>query len=239
MSLTLGTGPFGTSPAGRFNVEVPREGLIYVETLDRWIRARRGEETIVDSIQPRLVHEHGRLPVLWFPEDDVRLDRFPRDVVERRDLDLLAGLVSVRWDAVDEWLEEDEPIVGHVRDPYSRIDVRKTSRRVRVSLNGEVLAESDRAKVLYESGLRPRWYLPKEDVRMDLLKPSESRTTCAYKGHASYWSVGDEKDIVWTYREPLHDALPVKGMLCFYDERVELEAERQESPMSRPTSLSP
>ena len=239
MSLTFGSGPFGTSPAGRFNLEVPREGLVYVEALDRWIRARRGDETVVDSTRPRLAHEHGKLPVFWFPAEDVRLDLVPPEMVERSDLDMLEGLVSVRWDAADEWLDEDEPLLGHARDPYSRIDVRKTSRRVRISLNGEVLAETTRAKVLYEAGLRPRWYIPEEDVRMEALQPTDHRTTCAYKGHASYWSVGDEENVVWTYREPLHDALPVKDMLCFYDERVELEVERQESPTTRPASLSP
>ena len=239
MSLTVGTGPFGTSPAGRFNVEVPREGLVYVEPLDRWIRARRGGQAVVDSTRPRLVHEHGKLPVLWFPEEDVRLDQLAPATVERSDLDLLEGHVSVRWDAAEEWLDEDEPLLGHARDPYSRIDVRKTSRRVRVMVGGELVADSTRAKVLYEAGLRPRWYIPQEDVRMELLEPSDSRTTCAYKGHASYWSIGDEDDVVWTYRDPLHDALPVKDMLCFYDERVELEVERQESPTTRPTTLSP
>ena len=225
MSLTFGTGPFGTSPAGRFNSEVPRDGVVYVERLERWIRARRGDETVVDSTRPRLVHEHGKLPVFWFPEDDVRLDLAPAEAIHRSDEELLSGLVSLDWHTMDEWLDEDEPILGHARDPYSRIDVRSSSRRVRVSLEGQELADTTRAKVLYEAGLRPRWYIPEEDVRMELLEPSDTRTTCAYKGHASYWSLGGEKDVVWTYREPLHDALPVKDMLCFYDERVRLEVE--------------
>ena len=239
MSLTFGTGPFGTSPAGRFNVEVPREGVFYLERSPHWIRARRGGETVVDSTEPRLLHEHGKLPVFWFPEEDVRLDLVPDDAIERRNEELFSGLVSIRWDAMDEWLDEDEPLLGHARDPYSRIDVRETSRRVRVTIGGELVADTTRARVLYEAGLRPRWYIPEGDVRMELLEPSETRTTCAYKGHASYWSVGDQEDVVWTYREPLHDALPVKDMLCFYDERVELEVEPQAGPSSRPTSLSP
>jgi uncharacterized protein (DUF427 family) len=261
VSLTYGTGPFGQRPAGRFNREIPREGVLYVEELPRWVRARFAGQTVVDSKRPRLVHEHASLPVFHFAEKDVRMDllrpsgRMETDEVkgERELLSLevdgtvaeeagwrygegpLAGLLAFRWDAMDEWLEEDETLHGHARDPYSRIDVRDTSRQVRVSLDGEVLAETSRGKVLYEAGLPPRWYFPEEDVRMELLEPSDKQTTCAYKGHASYWSVGDEDDLVWTYRDPLHDALPVKDMLAFFNERVDLEidGEKQERPRTQ------
>jgi uncharacterized protein (DUF427 family) len=261
VSLTYGTGPFGQRPAGRFNLEIPREGVLYVEEMSRWVRARLAGETVVDSKRPRLVHEHARLPVFHFAEEDVRMDllrpsgRTEKDELkgERELLSLeadgevaedagwryrqgpLAGLLAFRWDAMDAWLEEDETLHGHARDPYSRIDVRDTSRHVRVSLDGELLAETTRGKVLYEAGLPPRWYFPEEDVRMDLLEPSDSQTTCAYKGHASYWSVGDEDDLVWTYRDPLHDALPVKDMLAFFNERVDLEVdeEKQERPLTQ------
>jgi uncharacterized protein (DUF427 family) len=113
--------------------------------------------------------------------------------------------------------------------------VRQTSRHVRVSLNGEVVADTRRAKVLFEAGLPPRWYIPREDVRMELLEDSDKQTTCAYKGFASYWSVGDEDDIAWTYLDPLQDALPVKGMVAFFNERVELEVdgEQQEQPQTQ------
>jgi uncharacterized protein (DUF427 family) len=258
VSLTYGTGPLGQHPAGRFNVDVPREGVLYVEELPRWVRVRFAGETVADARRPRLVHEHARLPFFAFAEEDVRAEllqptgRTESDEVKgERELisvavgdrtadaaaaryrdGVLAGLVSFDWDAMDEWLEEDEQLVGHARDPYSRIDVRPTSRHVRVSLDGEVLAETRRAKVLFEAGLPPRWYFPQEDVRMELLQVSDGRTTCAYKGHASYWSVGDEDDVVWTYREPLHDALPVKDMLAFFNERVDIEVDGE--PEERP-----
>jgi uncharacterized protein (DUF427 family) len=154
----------------------------------------------------------------------------------------LDGLIAFEWHAMDEWLEEDEEAVGHARDPYHRIDVRSTTRRVRVSVDGALLADSRRTKVLFETGLPPRWYFPPEDVRQDLLVQSDQRTTCAYKGHASYWSVevGDrlEDDLVWTYRRPLHDALEVRDMLAFFNERVDLEVdgeleERPRTPWSR------
>ena len=257
MSLTHGTGPFGVRPAGRFNFDAPREGVFYVEELERWVRGRLGGEAVVDSRHPRLLHEHGTLPVFVFVEDDVRpglLDptggtdtdevKGERDLLAVAGSDgaawrwldgELAGLVGFDWHAMDEWLDEDEPLLGHARDPYSRIDVRQTSRHVRVSLEGKLLADTRRAKVLYEAGLPPRWYIPEEDVRMELLEPNDGvQTTCAYKGHASYWNVGDVENVVWTYRDPEQDAMPVKDMLCFWNERVdiELDGEPQERPYS-------
>jgi uncharacterized protein (DUF427 family) len=231
MSLTHGSGPFGNRPAGRFNRDIDPDGLMYLEESPKWIRARLASETVVNSRHPRLLHEHNRLPVFWFPSEDVRMDLLG-DRARTSDEPMLEGLVTVDWDAMDEWLEEEEPLVGHARDPYSRIDVRETSRHVRVSIGGEAVAESRRAKVLFEAGLPPRWYFPREDVRMDVLEDSDKQTTCAYKGFASYWSVGDEDDIAWTYLDPLHDAQPVKGMIAFFNERVDLEVDGE--PVERP-----
>ncbi len=259
MSLTYGSGPFGQRPAGRFNREITADGLLYLEESPKWIRARFASQTVADSRRPRLLHEHARLPVFYFPREDVRMDALRPS--ERRDRDpvkgeqsfftlevgghvaedaawtfsgepLLEDLIGFEWAAMDEWLEEEEPLHGHPRDPYSRIDVRESSRRVRVSIGGEVVAETRRAKALFEAGLPPRWYLPREDVRMELLEDSDSQTTCAYKGFASYWSVGEEDDIAWAYEDPLHDALPVKGRVAFFNERVDLEIDGE--PQERP-----
>jgi uncharacterized protein (DUF427 family) len=154
----------------------------------------------------------------------------------------LEGLIAVDWNAMDEWFCEDEQLYGHPRDPYSRIDVYRTSRHVRVLLDGELLAETTRSSVLYETGLPPRYYIPAEDVRTDLLEPSSKRTRCAYKGSASYWSVrvGDElvDDLVWTYPDPDDDAKQVRDLLCFFNERIDLErdgelAERPHTQWSR------
>jgi uncharacterized protein (DUF427 family) len=234
MALMKGSSPFGTSPVGRFNREIDPNGLIYLEESPKWIRARLNGETVVDSKQVRMLHEHDRLPVFWFPREDVRTDLLG-DRVHESDEPMLEGLVTVDWDAVDEWLEEDEPLIGHPRDPYSRIDVRQTSRHVRVSIGGQTVAESTRTKVLFEAGLPERWYFPREDVRMELLEDSDRDTICAYKGHASYWSVGDEDDVAWTYLDPEQDALPVKGMVAFFNERVELEVdgEARERPQTQ------
>ena len=126
----------------------------------------------------------------------------------------------------DEWFEEDERIVGHPRDPFKRIDVRSSSRHVRIELDGQVLAESFRPMLLFETGLPTRYYLPREDVRMDLLRPTSTRTWCAYKGEATYWSLdlGDRtlEDLVWTYEAPLSDAGAVIDRVAFFNERVDI-----------------
>src|SRR6185436_3142993 len=110
-------------------------------------------------------------------------------------------------------------------DPYHRIDILDTSRHVRVSVNGEQVADTTRARALFETGLPTRWYVPREDVRMDLLEASDSRTGCAYKGYASYWSVGDEEDVVWSYPEPTREAERVRDYVAFFNERVDIEVD--------------
>jgi uncharacterized protein (DUF427 family) len=151
----------------------------------------------------------------------------------------LAGHVAFVWDELDEWFAEDEQLFGHPRDPYARIDVYPTSRRVRVLLDGEVLADTVRAKVLFESNLPPRYYLPADDVRTDLLAASPTRTRCAYKGSASYWHVRlgetEHDDLAWTYPEPQHDAEPVRDLIAFFNERVDIEVdgEQGERPVTQ------
>jgi uncharacterized protein (DUF427 family) len=121
-----------------------------------------------------------------------------------------------------EWREEDEPIVSHPHDPFSRIDVRSSSRHVRIETGGRLLAESSRPAVLFETMLPVRFYLPREDVTVRL-EPSDTATYCAYKGRASYFSVPEgPRDVAWTYREPLLDAEPVRDRICFFDERVDV-----------------
>ena len=147
----------------------------------------------------------------------------------------LNGYMAFYWNRMDEWFEEDEPAIVHARDPYHRIDILDTSRHVRVSIDGDVLADTTRARVLFETSLPPRWYVPREDVRMDLLEASHSSTGCAYKGYASYWSVGDEADVVWSYPAPTRDAERIRDYLAFFNERVDIEVdgELQERPMTQ------
>ncbi len=144
-------------------------------------------------------------------------------------IETLRDRVRFEWSAMDAWFEEDEEVFVHPRDPYTRIDVLRTSRRVRVHVRGTLLADSTRARMLIESGLPVRWYLPPEDVRTDLLEPSGTTTRCPYKGVASYWSVRLDghldRDIAWAYPQPGHDAEAVRGLLCFFDDRVDLAVE--------------
>ena len=151
----------------------------------------------------------------------------------------LAGHLAFYWEALDRWLEEDEEVFVHPRDPYHRVDVLDTSRHVVISVAGERVADTSRARVLLETGLPPRWYLPAEDVRTDLLEESETTTGCPYKGTASYRSLrlGErrDEDLVWTYAAPLRALEPIAGRLCFFDERVdvEIDGDLQERPRTR------
>jgi uncharacterized protein (DUF427 family) len=153
----------------------------------------------------------------------------------------LAGYIAFYHAAMDKWLEEEEEIDGHPKDPYHRIDVLNSSRHIKVSVNGEVVAETTRPKILFETGLPPRYYMPSEDVREELLVPSDSSSVCPYKGIASYWSVDANgetvEDLVWSYPEARRDAQKVEGLLCFFNERVDLEVdgdklERPKTPWS-------
>lgn len=133
----------------------------------------------------------------------------------------LAGYVVLDFDAFDAWYEEAERIVAHPREPYHDVDIRPSSRHIRVELDGRLLAESTRPTLAFETSLPTRFYLPREDIVADL-RPSTTTTYCAYKGEASYWSVEGLEDVAWTYREPLHDAGRLAGLVAFYDELVDI-----------------
>lgn len=139
----------------------------------------------------------------------------------------IAGYWAFYPEKMDRWLEEDDETVGHPRDPYHRVDVLASSRRVRVSLGGETVAETSRPMVLFETGLPPRYYVPPEDVRGDLLVPSATESVCPYKGVARYRSVavGERRveDAAWYYPEPFPEAGRVRDLLCFYGEKVDVE----------------
>ncbi|HEY2160759.1 MAG TPA: DUF427 domain-containing protein [Solirubrobacteraceae bacterium] len=147
----------------------------------------------------------------------------------------IKDLIAFYFDRMDHWFEEDEEIFVHPRDPYHRVDVIPTDRHVRVSLDGELLAESTRAVALFESNLPPRWYLPREDVLAEL-EPSDTVTRCPYKGTAGYYSVplSEGRDLLWFYADPFDEVRRIAGLVCFFNERVDLEldGERQERPDS-------
>lgn len=150
----------------------------------------------------------------------------------------LANYVILDFKGFDAWYEEDERTLAHPRDPFHRIDIVHSSRRVRVELDGQTLAESSSPYLLFETSLPVRYYLPRDDVRMELLRPSDTTTFCAYKGQASYWSLPEADDISWTYLAPLREASEVTGRLAFFNERVDLVVdgellERPITPWSR------
>lgn len=127
---------------------------------------------------------------------------------------------------MDAWFEEDEEVFTHPRDPYTRLDILPSSRHVRVEVDGMTIAESTSPRLLFETGLPVRYYLPKTHVRMDLLTASDTESHCPYKGQAEWWSVrvGDtvREDLAWSYRTPLPESQKISGLVAFYDEKVDI-----------------
>jgi uncharacterized protein (DUF427 family) len=269
MTLTIGTGPFGDQGEKTFNFEVqaPRDHVLYFEDSPRRVRVTFGGETVADSRHVKLLHEKGLLPVYYFPVEDVRMDlleptdhttycpykgdarywsvRVEDQVAENavwgypepiESSPPLAGYLAFYWRMMDHWYEEDEEVFVHPRDPYHRVDVLESSRHVRVSVDGEVVAETERPKILFETGLPPRYYIPPQDVREEVLAGSEKTTQCPYKGIASYYSVeaGGKRvdDLVWYYPNPIAAVQGIRDHLCFFNEKVDLEVdgEAQERP---------
>lgn len=129
----------------------------------------------------------------------------------------LAEYVVLDFKAFDEWFEEDERLVSHPREPYHRVDVRPSSRTVRVELDGVLIAESSRPTLVFETSLPTRFYLPREDIVADL-HASDLHTACAYKGHAIYYSVAGRDNFLWSYPQPLPEARALTGLVAFYDD---------------------
>ena len=150
----------------------------------------------------------------------------------------LAPYVLLDFAGFDEWYEEDERNLAHPRDPFHRVDIVHSSRSVRVEIDGIVMAESSSPYLLFEPPLPVRYYFSPDDVRTDLLEPSDLVTRCAYKGEAAYFSAPGSDDVAWCYRHPLRDSAEITGRIAFFNERVdvyvdgELE-ERAVTPWSR------
>lgn len=152
----------------------------------------------------------------------------------------LQDCLAFEWNKMDAWYEEDEQIFVHPRDPYKRVDVLSSKRHVRVVIDGETVADTRRPRLLFETNHPVRYYIPREDVRMDLLEPSATRSRCPYKGPASYWSVriGGKlhDDLVWGYMEPIAECPKIKGLLCFFAERgaeIYVDGEKIPTPKTK------
>lgn len=233
-----------------------------IEPSPRWVRAYCAGVAVADSQRVLLAFEPRRLPVYWFPRSDVRSDllsparqdngasgiarwnlrvgervvpnaawSYPNPGAERA---ALADHIAFYWSRMDAWFEEDDEVFVHPRDPYSRVDVLHSSRHVRVERDGYLLAESTRPRLLFETGLPTRYYLPRQDVRMELLEPSSTTTRCPYKGVASYWSlrVADlvVPDLVWSYEAPIPECAKIENLLCFFNERVDIVVDGEVQP---------
>jgi uncharacterized protein (DUF427 family) len=241
-----------------------KAGSVRIEPGRKRIRAYLDGQLVADTTSPFLVWEWPYYPTYYLPVSDLRAGLVPTGKTEhspsRGDgelydlkvgsataeaaaliypsspLEALRSLVRLDWNAMSEWLEEDEPVYVHPRDPYTRVDILASSRHVRVEVDGVTVAESSQPRILFETGLPPRYYMPLTDVRMDLLRPSDSQSKCPYKGTASYWSVdtgaGVHEDIVWIYRAPLPESQKIAGLACLYNEKVDLylDGELQERP---------
>ena len=130
---------------------------------------------------------------------------------------------AFEWPKMDQWMEEDEELFKHARDPFKRVDALPSKRHVRVVIDGQTVAETRRPHLVFETNHPVRYYIPQEDVRMNMLVPSATTSRCPYKGPASYWSVqiGGEifSDLVWGYMAPIPEIPKIKGLVCFFHER--------------------
>lgn len=234
----------------------------HIEPSAKRVRVLFGGEYIVDTRHAKLVWEKPFYPTYFFSTSDLSPsylressdnkecgtkvydlvvgDREARDAVtvftdQASDTKDLAGLLKIDFSAADVWFEEDERVYVHPKDPYKRVDVLQSSRHVRIVVNGVELASTNRPRLLFETGLRMRMYMPLTDVRVEFLRPSDTVTECPYKGVATYYNVqlpnGDvHKDIVWYYRTPQPECGQMAGCVAFYDEKVDVwvDGEKQE-----------
>jgi uncharacterized protein (DUF427 family) len=228
---------------------------VRIEQGGKRIRTYLGGELVADTTRPLLVWEKPYYPVYYFPESDVHLDLLTPTGETRRSpsrgdatlytvataaskaegaayrhldspVEELRDHVAFSWDAMGSWFEEDEEVYVHARDPHTRVDVLASSRHVEVVIDGVKVADSRSGRFLYETGLPARYYLPKTDVRMDLLEPTDLRTECPYKGVASYYDVviGEERheNVVWWYPFPAKESSGIAGLVSFYNEKVDI-----------------
>lgn len=208
---------------------------------------------IADTTRAKYVWEHPYYPQYYIPKDDTNVKSdgpaesgyqllTPPSSTQHKDTALLilqgplAGLIRFDFKAMDGWLEEDEPIYVHPKDPYKRVDVCRSSRAIKVAIDGEVVAESTWAMHLFETGLPTRYYLPQTAAKRNMLTPSQTITSCPYKGDANYYNVVvngmTHNDAIWWYKHPAVDVLPITGMFCFYNEKVDiwLDGKKLERP---------
>ncbi|WP_043639105.1 DUF427 domain-containing protein [Nonomuraea candida] len=245
-------------------MDVTNRGRVRVERTAKRVRTYLGGRAVADTTSALLVWEVPYYPTYYFPLKDVdesalKATGATKHSPSRGDavvytvtsgaaeavdaalaypdspLEQIRGHVRFEWDAMDAWFEEDEEVFFHPRDPYTRVDILGSSRHVRIEVDGVTVAESASPRILFETGLPARYYLPKTDVRLDLLERTDTVTHCPYKGTAEYWSVNGKKDLAWSYRTPLPESAKVAGLIAFYDEKLDVYVDGvlQERPKSK------
>ena len=224
-----------------------------IEPSPRRVRAYLGGELVFDTTSARYVWEVPYYPQYYILRADVRTELLRDEDHPQRvqfgpsrtfalvgasqshasaarvfddDAGDFAGLVRFEWEPLT-WFEEDEPIYGHPRNPYARVDALRSHRHVTVELDGVVLADTRSPVLLFETGLPTRYYIDRTDVAFEHLEPSGTQSLCPYKGVTSgYWSarVGDtvHDDIAWTYNTPLPAVAPITNLVAFYNEKLDL-----------------
>ncbi|MEV0804829.1 DUF427 domain-containing protein [Micromonospora sp. NPDC050200] len=240
----------------------------HVEPVPRRIRAFAAGNLVADTTAARYVWEAPPYPQYYLPLADVRPDLLideqrtepsSRGTARLHGLrvddgvrsaagrvygdDALPGLrgtVRFDWTAMDAWYEEDEEVFVHPRSPYSRVDALRSTRRVRVEVDGVLLAESDSPVMVFETGLPTRYYVNRTDVHHEHLIASDTVTSCPYKGRTSaYWSVRTGEtihpDLAWSYDFPTRQVLPIAGLVAFYNERVDLTVDGER--LARPRTV--
>jgi uncharacterized protein (DUF427 family) len=239
----------------------------HVEPVPRRIRGMLGGEVVLDTTGALYVWEWPNYPQYYIPVADVNpavlvdeqhdqklhLGTARRYGLRLKDISRpgsarlyggdaaagLAGTVRFDWDALDAWFEEDEEVFVHPRSPYTRVDALRSTRPVRVELDGVVLAESSSPVMVFETGLPTRYYLNRTEVNFEHLVPTDTVTACPYKGKTSgYWSVrvGEtvHPDLAWAYDFPTRQLLPITGLIAFYNEKVDITVDGQ--PLDRPVT---
>jgi uncharacterized protein (DUF427 family) len=241
---------------------------IRIEPSAKRVRTYLGGEPVADTTRPLLVWEVPFYPTYYFPAADVRIELLEADGrvarseslgegttftvsagskkapaaalrYEHSPVEELREMIRFEWRAMDAWFEEDEEVFTHARDPHTRIDILASSRDVRVEVDGVTVAQSASPRLLFETGLPVRYYLPKPHVRLDLLELSETVTHCPYKGQAESWSVriGEHiyENLAWSYPAPLSESQKIAGMIAFYDEKIDLfvDGARQARPSTK------
>lgn len=245
-------------------MEAGNRGRVRVERTAKRVRTYLGGRVVADTTSALLVWEVPYYPTYYFPLADVDEAALKSTGTTKHSpsrgeavvytvtsgtaeateaalaypdspLEEIRGHVRFEWDAMDAWFEEDEQVYFHPRDPYTRVDILPSSRHVRVEVDGVTVADSRGARILFETGLPARYYLPKTDVRLDLLEHTDTVTHCPYKGTAEYWSVNGAKDLAWSYRTPLPESERVAGLIAFYNEKLDIyvDGELQERPKTK------